>query len=218
MRGPARPVPRGIPAERHALARAFAPGRRPVVREAAPRDAPSRRTHPSHLVGARLSRGARRYTPLAGRTLSAPARRRERTPPSLLDTHDSHPAADVPRQNSAPRRVSPLARHASLRTTHPVSARASESWSTRVRRPEAFEARIRGAHAMRVDYISYWTSEARTGARALRLLWTSEIWTTSTSKTPARGAVSGLSMRLRLRLRRRRRAFHSHLFGERPRR
>ena len=80
------------------------------------------------------------------------------------------------------------------------------------------EARTRGARAMRVDYISYWTSEARTGARALRLLWTSEIWTTSTSKTPARGAVSGLSMRLRLRRRRRRRAFHSHLFGERPRR
>ena len=116
MRGPARPVPRGIPSERHADPRAFAPGRRPDVRDAAPRDAPSRHAHPSHLVGAHLSRGARRDTPLAGRTLPAPAQRRERTPPSVLETHTTHPAAmEIPRQNSAPRRVSPLARHASLR-------------------------------------------------------------------------------------------------------
>ena len=49
----------------------------------------------------------------------APARAANAPHRPLLDTHDSHPAADVPRQKSAPRRVSPLARRASLRTTIP---------------------------------------------------------------------------------------------------
>ena len=215
MRGPARPVPRGIPAERHALARAFAPGRRPVVRDKSPRRA----------VTPHAPISPRGRSPIARRTSLHSARRTH--PTRACAAPRTHPTVPARHARQPPRRGYSSPKECSSSRITSGSPRIPSDHTSRLRESERVTVyarettgSVRGAHSRsaRDARRLHWTSEARTGARALRLLWTSEIWTKSTSKTPERGAVSGLSMRLRLRRRRRRRAFHSHLFGERPRR
>ena len=100
MRGPARPVPRGIPAERR---RSRARSHLDAVLSSGMRLPATRR----HAARTHLTSWALAYREAHVATLRSPdapyplrARRRNARAPSLLDTHDSHPAADVPRQRA----------------------------------------------------------------------------------------------------------------------